>query len=571
MPKLVLTNKVHRLDNRTIARLLYFPFCEPNASGSIILPAEGVAMQRRLISSDFSKLLWRVVSATLSVLVLFWLALMPAHAQTATDPGIRLGPIDAGGFVSGLNTYQQEMEEPATNFFEEVNNVAGGTSVKRVGLGARFDSNSCNSCHGQPEPGGTSPAPCGIANSPFPTCGNQLASVYTLMGATNTLPIFEASQTSSGCDSATCAPTLVARAPYQPDLVTPNGHVQQLFTITDRTDAGTCDIQQPDFALLSAENNLIFRNTTPFFGGGLIEIINDADILANMNANLTLKMSLGISGNANIDPDDGSVDRFGWKAQNRSLLAFVGEAYNVEEGIDNEFFPNKTDETPGCTPPFPLGPPNGNGTHGVPDDRTDWAFLPATGYLMPGDPERFAIFGRFLAGPTPGACSYSKTSSCTNGQTYFASIGCVLCHNNAIPNTNYTGFTTPSSSISALGSVQVNLYSDLLVHHMGVCLADNVAQGDAAGDEFRTMPLWGVGQRYFFLHDARTTDIVTAIEEHADGYQQANGIPGCSGNPNAAYPPSEADAVIAAFNNLSTVSGVDGTAQQDLVNFLRSL
>ncbi|HEV2425174.1 MAG TPA: di-heme oxidoredictase family protein [Terriglobia bacterium] len=518
-------------------------------------------MQVRVLSSDFSKLIWGVVSATILALLLFCLGPVLAHAQTATDPGIRTGALGAGGFVSGLNNYQQEMTSPATNFMEEVNIVAGGPNVKRVGLGATFDSNSCNSCHAQVGVGGGSPAPCGIKGSLFPTCGNQLLSVYNLMGATNVLPFFE---TQSG-------PSLVARAPYQPDLVTPAGGVQRLFTITGRTDAGTCNIPQPDFEMLSAENNLIFRNTPPFFGEGLMEIINDSDIIANMNANLALKMSLGISGNANIDPDDGSVDRIGWKAQHRSLLAFIAEAYDVEEGIDNEFFPNKTNETPGCTPPFPLGPPNGNGTHGVPDDRTDWAVLPATGYLMPGDVERFAIFGRLLAPPAPGACPYSNPSSCSNGQTYFASIGCVLCHTNAIPGTTYTGFTTPPSSIAALGNQPVNLYSDLLVHHMGVCLADNVTQGSAAGDEFKTPPLWGVGQRYFFLHDARTTDIVTAIQEHADGYQQDNGIPGCTGNPNAQYPPSEADAVIAAFNNLSTVAGVDGTAQQDLINFLRSL
>ncbi len=502
-----------------------------------------------------------------------------AGAQTATDPGIRRiawctkCPNGAGEFVSiaagdsaNLNANQQALETPMTNFIEEINNVAGGDSIKRVGLGGTFDSNSCTGCHSQPDNGGSSCVagePNAIPQCPLPPSANPLFSVYQLMGDQNVMPFFE---TSTG-------PTVVARFPYQSNLVTPDGHVHQLFTITGRTDAGTCDIQQPDFSGAAAENNLIFRQTTPFFGGGLVEIINDSDIIANMMANLTQKMALGISGNANTSGDDGSVTRFGWKAQKRSLILFAGEAYNVEEGVDNEFFPNKLNETPGCTPPFPLGPPNGHGTNGVPDDRTDWAILPATGYLMPGDPERFGIFGRFLAAPVPSTdsgqygagpstgcpSSANNGESCRNGAIQFATVGCVLCHTATIAGTPYTGFTTPQSSVAALSNVQVNLFSDLLVHHMGTCLADNITQGQAQGDEFRTAPLWGIGQRGFFMHDGRTNNIVQAIEAHADKL----GAGPCTGV--GSYPDSEADAVIDNFNMLSTQN------QQDLVNFLRSL
>lgn len=87
---------------------------------------------------------------------------------------------------------------------------------------------------------------------------------------------------------------------------------------------------------------------------------------------------------------------------------------------------------------------------------------------------------------------------------------------------------------------------------MGPCLADNVTQGQATGDQFRTAPLWGVGKRVFFMHDGRTSDIVQAVEDHY-----------CLGN--AQYPNSEANAVINAFNGLSPDN------QQDLINFLRSL
>jgi CxxC motif-containing protein (DUF1111 family) len=68
----------------------------------------------------------------------------------------------------------------------------------------------------------------------------------------------------------------------------------------------------------------------------------------------------------------------------------------------------------------------------------------------------------------------------------------------------------------------------------------------------RTAPLWGVGQRVFFLHDGRTKDLVQAILNHASAGKEQ-------------YGPSEANAVIANF------SGLPASSQQDLLNFLRSL
>ena len=66
----------------------------------------------------------------------------------------------------------------------------------------------------------------------------------------------------------------------------------------------------------------------------------------------------------------------------------------------------------------------------------------------------------------------------------------------------------------ALSNQVVNLYSDLLIHGMGPGLTDDILQGRAAGDEFRTAPLWGLSQRIFFLHDGRTTDLNQAIIAH---------------------------------------------------------
>jgi CxxC motif-containing protein (DUF1111 family) len=103
-----------------------------------------------------------------------------------------------------------------------------------------------------------------------------------------------------------------------------------------------------------------------------------------------------------------------------------------------------------------------------------------------------------------------------------------------------------TSTNPAISNITINPFSDYAVHNMGSGLADGVTQGNANGVQFKTAALWGVGQRVFFLHDGRTSDLVAAIEQHASGGSKAN-------------------QVIAQFNMLST------TDQQNIVNFLRNL
>jgi CxxC motif-containing protein (DUF1111 family) len=81
---------------------------------------------------------------------------------------------------------------------------------------------------------------------------------------------------------------------------------------------------------------------------------------------------------------------------------------------------------------------------------------------------------------------------------------------------------------------------------MGQGLADGITQGAAGPDEFRTAPLWGLGERVYFLHDGRTSNLLAAIQAHAS-----------SG--------SEANVVVQRFNSLSSAQ------KQDILNFLRSL
>jgi CxxC motif-containing protein (DUF1111 family) len=356
--------------------------------------------------------------------------------------------------------------------------------------------------------------------------------VATAYGARNTLPSF---LTLNG-------PVREVRFKRHPDG-TPDGGVHALFVISGRVDptgdARGCTIQQPPFERQYANGNVIFRIPTPVFGAGLIEQIPDAAIVANQSAGASVKAALGIvgrpnrvrmSGEPNNNGNDGTIARFGWKAQNKSLLLFAGEAYNVEMGITNELFQTERDETDGCQ------------LVTTPNDvtKTDAKF----GTDTVSGVEKFAAFMRFLAPPQPSANVPGGSESIGRGRQAFVAVGCALCHTPTL--------YTSASTVAALSMKPVNLFSDLLLHNMGPGLADEVTQGAAAGDEFRTAPLWGLGQRIFFLHDGRTNDVVAAIRAHKSAG-------------NSQYKASEANVVVDRFNALPE------PAKQDLLNFLRSL
>ena len=182
-------------------------------------------------------------------------------------------------------------------------------------------------------------------------------------------------------------------------------------------------------------------------------------------------------------------------------------------------FPQERDETPGCL----FNP--------TPENHVN--FEQTNPLKLLADTSNFANFVRFLAPPAP-----ADSSPFVSGRTLFSTTGCALCHTPSL--------TTGVSSTAALSGKQANLFSDLLVHHMGTGLADDIVQGAAGPDEFRTAPLWGLGQRIFFLHDGRTSDLLQAISAHSS-----------SG--------SEANAVISNFDALLPQQ------KQDILNFLRSL
>src|SRR5215472_7821635 len=119
------------------------------------------------------------------------------------------------------------------------------------------------------------------------------------------------------------------------------GCVHDLFSIQGRSDAPGCVFAQPDFAAQVASHNVVFRIPINTFGDGLVEGLSDLSLQNAFAAQAQHNRSLGISGHFNLSGNTGNITRFGWKAQNISLLMFASEAYNVEEGITNDLFPNE--------------------------------------------------------------------------------------------------------------------------------------------------------------------------------------------------------------------------------------
>jgi len=425
---------------------------------------------------------------------------VPKAGLVATDPGPRGGPPGAGGPLPGLAQFSLQLFLAGQAAIQEVDSVQGTVPNTGLGLGPRFNMDSCGGCHNFPAPGGSSPPV------------NPQVAVATKQGATNTVPFFI---TVDG----------PIRRPFikpSPDG-SPSGGQTHLYTITGRVDAPGCVLAQPDFQALGAANKLAFHIPLPLYGDGLIEAIQTSTIVANLASNSALKHSLGIGGHPG---GPGGVGRFLWKGQATGLLLIAAGAYQDEVGVTNVLVSAENDPSPACQ----FNP--------LPEDRFD----PNAANLIDALPD-FVKIGAFASLSAPPA-PIPDTPSIASGRALFAQIGCALCH-------------TPSlrigrSPVPALRGQTANLYSDLALHRMGPGLADGIAEGNAGPDEFRTAPLWGLGQRLFLLHDGRTRDLVEAINAHAS-----------PGNEN--HPSSEANAVIGAFNVLPEEQ------KQNILDFLRAL
>ena len=267
----------------------------------------------------------------------------------------------------------------------------------------------------------------------------------------------------------------------------------------------------------ASANVVAQRQSTALFGMGLIEAIPDAAILYNADQ----QRALGLNGVPSIVQDvvtgKQRIGRFGWKAQQATVLAFSGDAYLNEMGITNRLFPTEN-------------APNGNTALlaqfdrvADPEDRPD----PVDGKA---DIDRVADFMRFLAPPP----MLQLTPSALQGRQLFAQINCSGCHTPRM--------MTGASDVAAISFKEVNLYSDLLLHDMGT-LGDGIGQGTAGPRDMKTPPLWGLRASGPYLHDGRAGTVDRAIQLH-DGE---------------------------ALNARNAYLGLNATQRQQLLDFLNSI
>lgn len=349
-----------------------------------------------------------------------------ARTTTRADLGNPLQP-RFGDPLPGLTTAEMAAFVDGRNDFLHREDPASG-------LGPIFNRDSCVACHGGPAPGGSSP----VNVTRFGTLTNGVFDPLTALG----------------------------------------GSLLQERSLTP----ASREVVPPQ-ALIRAQ-----RNSTALFGLGLMEAIPDVTILAGVR---TVPVD-GVKGKAStvVDVVSGQarVGRFGWKAQQASVLAFSGDAYLNEMGITNRFFPTEN-------------APNGDAAKlaaaeriADPEDRVD----PVTGKA---DIDKVGDYMRLLAPPP----TVTLSASASQGRNLFNQVNCHLCHTPTM--------MTGDSPVAALRNKAVNLYSDLLLHDMGA-LGDRIVQGDATGSEMKTAPLWGLRASAPYLHDGRAPSIDAAIRAH---------------------------------------------------------
>ena len=427
----------------------------------------------------------------------------------ARDPGVRFGPAGAGGPIDGLTANELAFFQQGKDDFEEAEEADEG-------LGPTMNLDGCGGCHAQPATGGTSPAvnpQVAFANKDGAQQPHSVVHPRRRAGARGTLrariPTARPTAACTRCSPSPGATTRRAACCAQPDFATQVANQQRHLPHShagvrrraDRADPGRRDPRQP-----GGQREPEVRARHP----------RQAEHRGAGNT---------ISGQTNNNGNDGTIARFGWKAQNKSLLLFSGEAYNVEMGITSELFQTERDETPSCQ--FATVP---NATQNF-DATTALAGTTAI--------QNFANFQRFLAPPTPSSDSPGGADSIGARQEPVHERSAARCATRrrsrpAIPRSRRCATRTSTCSPTCWCTTWAS----------GWPTASPRARPGRGSSAPRRCG--ASGKRIFFLHDGRTSDLEAAIQA-------------------APQHGSEANDVVSNFNNLRESS------KQDLLNFLRSL
>lgn len=434
--------------------------------------------------SPFRRLIrrWRLgLTSVVTALLPIAAGLLFSTAVNAQIPDAQLIAA-SGGEATAYNRTSSAYEEAPPNLsaqgiadhdlgdeaFEEAFVLTPG--LRNSGLGPTFNNASCVSCHirngrGMPEPGQMllrvsdgSPA----ASDQELDAVQQLSNAIPVAGLGNQIQDFSITGE------------------------TPEASVEVLW----KESAGTYADGTP-YRLRSPEFNVTLANGEPLpdtvqvsprvpphvYGLGLLEAIPKADLLTLADPEDT--DGDGISGRANrvwdIEKEEIAVGRFGWKANSPNLLQQSADAYLNDMGIHSPLMPAADGST-----------------------EIDEETLVAA-----------AAYAQTLAVP---ARTLVDNPQVQLGEKLFADASCTACH--------VTSFQTGEHKYPALENQLIHPYTDLLLHDMGKGLADNRADFEADGREWRTSSLWGVGLAQTvlpysgYLHDGRARTFEEAILWH---------------------------------------------------------
>src|SRR5215468_7082985 len=262
----------------------------------------------------------------------------------------------------------------------------------------------------------------------------------------------------------------------------------------------------------TAETVKAFRVTTSTLGDGFVECIANTTLQNNVAAQPaaqrgTLTAVPVVEANNTL-----RNGRFGWKAQQASLLSFSGDAYLNEMGITSKFdgFGGRSSSAADA------------GTHENPASTAE-GVIDVTGppFDPVVDPEDdggdVLAFADFLAATRAPGRQNPIPAAAVRGDSLFNAVGCNVCHTRtfttAAPGTSINGgaFQVPA----ALGNKIIHPFSDFALHNVGT--GDGIVQnaGQSSANQMRTAPLWGIRARNRFFHDGLTVNISESIQRHA--------------------------------------------------------
>jgi CxxC motif-containing protein (DUF1111 family) len=466
-------------------------------------------------------ILWVGAVFALLTATMGWLNGRPAPAPAPRLPAEHL----SGGATTIMNATPNAFGQPApmlaradnlhffvgNSFFNQNWVQAPSSTTARDGLGPLFNSRSCAGCHFK-DGRGRAPAPGETAVTGF---------------------LLRLSQPPS--DGATGEPAAVPfyGGQFQDNAipgVAPEGSVVIAYTEVPGqfADGEPFSLRAPVYSLagpgygeLPADLLMSPRVANQMIGLGLLEAVPEAALLAQVDPED--HDGDGISGRPNyvwdIAGQQTALGRFGWKANQPSLLQQVAAAFHGDMGITTWLFPAQN-----CT-----------------SGQTECAAAPSGGEpeIDDDDLAKVVLYASTLA--VPGQRHW-EDPQVLRGKALFAEGACAGCH---LP----TLVTGEHPRFPQLSGQTIHPYTDLLLHDMGPGLADNRPDFQATGAEWRTPPLWGIGlfatvnSHTNYLHDGRARSLAEAILWHGGEAEPAKQFL-------LALPKADRDALIAFLESL---------------------